>query len=90
MAFGKAMVVTTDEMDMYSEKKLKHNAVMNGRILEAIRSFSLHNGHKGLSVAAEVSSSPLSGEEPVLLYWTSFSFVMPTEPFSMESFSSMA
>lgn len=90
MEFGKAMVVTTDEMDMYSAKKLKHNAAMKGRILEAICRFSLHNGHKGLSVAAKVSSSSLSGEEPVLLYWTSFSFVMPTEPFSMESLSSMA
>ena len=54
--FGKAIVVTTDELDMYSAKKLKNKGIMKGKILAPILSFSSHRGLWGTSVVCSVSS----------------------------------
>ena len=58
------MVVTTEELDMYSAKKLKASGIINGRILTVMRSFSLHGSFSG----AAVVSSTLSGEVPIIVY----------------------
>lgn len=56
---GKAMVVTTEDMDKYSEKKLKQSAIMNGEIFRAMCNFSLQENFFWTSLSASVIESTL-------------------------------
>ena len=65
---GKAIVVTTEDMDKYSEKKLKQSAIINGEIFSAMRNFSLQENFFWTSLSASVVES-------TLVYLISLSFV---------------
>lgn len=62
------MVVTTEDIDKYSEKKLKQSAIINGEIFRAIRNFSLQENSFWTSLLASVVES-------TLVYFISLSFV---------------
>ena len=65
---GKAMVVTTEAMDKYSEKKLKQSAIIKGEIFRAMCNFSLQESFFWTSLSASVVES-------TLVYLISLSFV---------------
>ena len=62
------MVVTTEDIDKYSEKKLKQSAIINGEIFRAIRNFSPQENSFWTSLLASVVES-------TLVYFISLSFV---------------
>lgn len=80
------MVVTTDEIDRYSEKKLRQSASMNGRIFNPMRSFSLHGGFSDTFLVCSALSSV---EESTVVYLIA-ARSSPFEPFTKYSLSSRA